>query len=106
MSDDLDPIINELIDYDIKQAATAEERDYLQQLKHSPDEMIRLFYVRKVAAIQLRERKEQVGDDNALKLGIVSSANIAKLNRIRKMESVMHVIEDRISTVGGPAKAG
>ncbi len=106
MSEDIEPIITELIDYDIKQAATPEERDYLQHLKHSPDEMIRLFYVRKVAAIQLAERKEQVDDDTALRLGIVSSANIAKLSRIRKMEGVMHVIEARISTAGGPAKVG
>ena len=103
MSDETDAVINQLIDYDIKQAATAEEREYLQQLKHSPDTMIRLFYARKVAAQQLSARKHQVEDDTAVRLGIVSSANIAKLAMVRRLESVMHIIEDRISAAGGPA---
>jgi len=99
VSDDVDAIINQLIDWDIAHSPIPEERDYLQQLKHSPDELIRLFYARKVAALQLAARKEQVDDDTAVRLGIVSSANIAKLQMVRKLEGVMHIIDARIAEV-------
>jgi hypothetical protein len=96
---DINAVINQLIDYDIKQATQPEERVYLERLKVSSDELLRLFYARKVAAVQLAARQGSVQDDRAIKMGIVSSANVAKLALVGQLEGVMGHIDARIKAL-------